>query len=246
MADNRERAKRRTGWGIALTVIWLGAALAYGWFEWCEFLKLQPNTVGDFAAGLAAPLAFLWLFIGYLQQGEELELQRAELALQRVEVARLADETQHQRKAIEANELHARRDTFMRFADLMLSHQAQLAAALLPATGGRGLEMAWIRFNQGDRDAFFGSLIKHGYRENSEATQQQIRTTPEHLLRAKQFIENTETLLKECDKSDPEKVMRSFFEASMMGTAYICLCAMTGHGSQFKTRRPPYRDEDLV
>lgn len=41
---------------------------------------MGPNEYGDFLAGLCAPLAFLWLVLGFFQQGKELRLQVKELA----------------------------------------------------------------------------------------------------------------------------------------------------------------------
>ncbi|MEG1082590.1 MAG: hypothetical protein RSE44_29070, partial [Pseudomonas sp.] len=37
-----------------------------------ELFSLPLNELGDFAAGVFAPLAFLWLVLGYRQQGKEL------------------------------------------------------------------------------------------------------------------------------------------------------------------------------
>lgn len=53
------------------------------------FLNMEPNAIGDLLAGVAAPLALIWLVFGYFlqgvairQQGEELRLQRASLEAQ--------------------------------------------------------------------------------------------------------------------------------------------------------------------
>ncbi|WP_425063717.1 hypothetical protein [Pyruvatibacter mobilis] len=40
----------------------------------------DTNEFGDFLAGVAAPLAFLWLVLGFFQQGEELRLQVKEMS----------------------------------------------------------------------------------------------------------------------------------------------------------------------
>ena len=71
--------------GVSLTLIWIAFAF---WFlaafnHWSDIFELKPNTFGDFAAGVSAPLAFLWLVIAVVLQGRELKLQRAELALNR-------------------------------------------------------------------------------------------------------------------------------------------------------------------
>ena len=104
---------RRSQFAWLLTAAWCALGFGYVTFVkgWAAFLDLGLNELGDFLAGSAAPLAFLWLVVGYLQNSEELQLQREELTLQRQEVQRLASEAGRQATAIEANELHARRDT---------------------------------------------------------------------------------------------------------------------------------------
>lgn len=55
--------------------------------DWDTAKSMKFNEWGDFFAGSFAPLAFLWLVIGYFQQGEELSqntkaLEQQERALQ--------------------------------------------------------------------------------------------------------------------------------------------------------------------
>lgn len=119
---------RRVRFGVRLTTGWLLlCVVVYVVLSKGPFVRLEPNHWGDVAAGIAAPVAFLWLVLTYLQQGEELKLQRKELSLQRRETARLANETQRQAASIEATEQHARRDTFMRFHELVLDQLNQRA-----------------------------------------------------------------------------------------------------------------------
>lgn len=64
---------------LILTALWtvgvLFAALA---FE-NKIFDLSLSEAGDFWAGVAAPPAFLWLILGFYQQGRELQLQVREL-----------------------------------------------------------------------------------------------------------------------------------------------------------------------
>ena len=66
--------------GKALTVVWL---IFIGVLVFCVYPEkwkaLDPNELGDFIAGVSAPLAFLWLVVGIWQQGEDLKIQRADL-----------------------------------------------------------------------------------------------------------------------------------------------------------------------
>jgi len=47
---------------------------------------MSLNEVGDFLAGIFSPLAFLWLVLGFLQQGKELQASRSALLLQAEEL----------------------------------------------------------------------------------------------------------------------------------------------------------------
>lgn len=58
--------------------------------------SLAPNEIGDFFAGIAAPVAFLWLILGYWLQRDELRMNRKELRAQNEETSRLADAASQQ------------------------------------------------------------------------------------------------------------------------------------------------------
>ena len=69
--------------GIVVTVLWLVFAV----YMVCTSPRpTELNAWGDFFAGFFAPLAFLWLVIGYLQQGEELKHSTKALQLQAEEL----------------------------------------------------------------------------------------------------------------------------------------------------------------
>lgn len=55
--------------------------------------EMGLNEWGDFIAGASAPLALLWLVIGYFQQGEELRLNTKALMTQQEELRRQVEET---------------------------------------------------------------------------------------------------------------------------------------------------------
>jgi len=72
----KDKWDKRFWFGVAVSVAWLGWM---GWQLYCAGLPKELNAQGDFFAGFFAPLAFLWLVLGYLQQGEELRMQAQEL-----------------------------------------------------------------------------------------------------------------------------------------------------------------------
>ncbi|MDP9518788.1 hypothetical protein [Pseudomonas protegens] len=66
---------------------------------------LELNAIGDFLAGVFGPIAFLWLVLGYMQQGRELKLSSNALREQanelRVSVAQQAELLKAKNKSLE-------------------------------------------------------------------------------------------------------------------------------------------------
>jgi hypothetical protein len=70
-----------------ITIAWLTSGAAYLYFNLTAFMALPPNGWGDTLAGFFAPLAFLWLVAGYMQQGAELKQNTDALNRQATELA---------------------------------------------------------------------------------------------------------------------------------------------------------------
>lgn len=94
---------KRTFFGIAGTAVWLTLAVWFIWYHRATLSVMTLNQWGDYCAGVVAPVAFLWLILGYFQQGEEVRsntatLQRQQLALERQvqETAALATHSEEQ------------------------------------------------------------------------------------------------------------------------------------------------------
>lgn len=67
--------------GFIVTSIWIGGISLF----WCLGDLEKPkslNELGDFLAGIFAPIAFLWLILGYVQQGRQLEQNSHAIKLQ--------------------------------------------------------------------------------------------------------------------------------------------------------------------
>lgn len=78
--------KKLEFWGALLTAIYLSLMAWWVYESWSEFLDLELNELGDFLAGTFGPVAFLWLVLGFLQQGRELKLSTDALQLQAEEL----------------------------------------------------------------------------------------------------------------------------------------------------------------
>lgn len=66
------------GYGVLLLV--LSAFVVFGEEGVDAFRKMSPNEVGDLLAGVAGPVAFIWLVYGYFLQGIAIKQQAEELS----------------------------------------------------------------------------------------------------------------------------------------------------------------------
>ena len=79
--------------GIALSAGWLAIMVILLARDVNGALGMKLNEAGDFLAGVTAPLALLWLIVGYFQHGEELKLNTKALQAQEEELRRQVEET---------------------------------------------------------------------------------------------------------------------------------------------------------
>lgn len=74
--------KKLEFWGALGTVAYLLLIAVTVVLKFEGFQDLKLNELGDFLAGVFGPVAFLWLVLGFLQQGRELKLSSDALRLQ--------------------------------------------------------------------------------------------------------------------------------------------------------------------
>lgn len=89
---------RRTIGATVVTVMWIVAGFVWYLAQPESFAGLKANQVGDSLAGFFAPLAFLWIIVAYLQQGDELQQNTEALRLQE---KRLAAQVEESRRHVE-------------------------------------------------------------------------------------------------------------------------------------------------
>lgn len=93
---------KRFGFGVTVSTGWIIVSLALLWLTRAKLPEMGPNEWGDYLAGMFAPLALLWLVLGYMQQGEELKLNTEALRLQAEE---LHNSVEQQRQLVEVSRL---------------------------------------------------------------------------------------------------------------------------------------------
>jgi hypothetical protein len=202
--------------GLAATVGWLVLGVAYiqNGVGWQGFAQRPAAEIGEFLDGAFAPLAFLWLVLGlFLQQSELVENNRA-IGRQYEVMQHAAEQAEIQARAIAANELHARQDTFIELAKLV-SAQLEVIAGMLflssqgPAADGpvpqQEIDELWSRSASGEAELFARRLIglRFSLAEPLESWAL-FWSTPIRTRHSETFIASFERLLRAGDGCDPD------------------------------------------
>ncbi|SFO18962.1 hypothetical protein SAMN05428984_2627 [Sphingomonas sp. OK281] len=83
-----------------VSVIYVVGLGIYSVSEWPNMLIMKPDEFATFLSGVFAPLAFLWLVLGFRQQGDELQNSARALWLQGEE---LRNSVEQQRQLVEVS-----------------------------------------------------------------------------------------------------------------------------------------------
>lgn len=136
------RANLRTVVAVTLTALYLETILILLVWRFDEFTNLSLNSLGDFFAGTFAPLAFAWLIVGYLQQGDELQQNSKALLMQAKELQHSVTQ-QKELVAVAKLEYEAMRDANQIERERRVEEQERLRKEAQPrfdlrTAGGRG------------------------------------------------------------------------------------------------------------
>ena len=86
--------------GLIITTLWSVMVGCILYMKWDQVTSMPLNEWGDFLAGVTAPMAFLWLIIGYMLQRKELNLNTKALQDQQNELSKQVDAIREQSDAI--------------------------------------------------------------------------------------------------------------------------------------------------
>jgi hypothetical protein len=162
----------RVLFGLTLTFIYLILMSLYIQTQvgWAEFVRLSVENMGSFLEGAFAPLAFLWLVIGYFLQKKELSQNTDAMKMQFVEIQKSAEQAVVQSEAIARSELHQRRESFLKLAELVRTQMGTIVGLLfLSSQMADGNEAAvpreklaelWTTVGQTDPEVFAREMLR--------------------------------------------------------------------------------------
>jgi hypothetical protein len=239
MADAPDDDLRDSVWllrlGLLLTALWTASQIYYivhvVGFE--HFVDEGPPSVGGFLEGAFAPLAFLWLVIGFYLQREELQRSSRSIDLQYQEMRRATEQAEAQARAIAANELHARQEAFLRVAELIeqqlggvlgqLFMSSQAAAAGGPL-GAAEVQAMWAAQGSGDRAVFGRGLIGvHFQGDRGRDSWALFWSTPIRTRHSERFCEAFSRMLDRARGCDPDGLLVDTLNGSVHGQVFALM-----------------------
>lgn len=96
-------------WAAHFTALYVGGAILIMGARFDELIALHLNEIGDLSAGVFGPVAFLWLVLGYIQQGRELKVSSKALQMQAAELKESVDQQRALAEAQQENLRHYER-----------------------------------------------------------------------------------------------------------------------------------------
>jgi hypothetical protein len=212
--------------GLGLTASWLllGTIYISSVIGWANFSFLPADQLGSFLEGAFAPLAFLWLVIGYFLQKKELQNNTQALLAQ-------SEQAVIQSEKLAASEMHARQEVFLQIARHVRDQLGTIGGLLfLSSQGAAGdgqvtadeMSRLFAQRAAQDPELFSRRLLEIHVQLGSSGTRQYdlFYGTQIRARHTNNFIFTFERLMRRAEEVDPDFIIRDSLTASSHGLCY--------------------------
>lgn len=221
--DSVSRPDWRLRFSFAITAIWLVLGVVYisSVVGWKAFAQQTAPSLGGFLEGAFAPLAFLWLVVGFFLQQQQLHENTRTIQAQLEEMRRAGELAEIQARAIAADELHSRQDTFLRIKQLVDEQLGMISGWIVTSrfSSEEDVMALWLRGARGEDTAFSLDLIRRCLPGGSDAEEvmwgTEIRTN-----HTRRFIEAFEKLQQAGERCDPNGMIVAALREGAHGRVY--------------------------
>lgn len=241
--------RKRLDWQI-----WLGLALTFGWLAlgviyidgqigWYRIAEQPADVIGAFLEGAFAPLAFLWLVIGYFLQQKALSQNTEALRMQFQEIQRSAEQAVRRTETIAASERHTRQEAFLRIAGEVRQQLGGIMGLLFMSSQGEAgsgrvsdedMGRFWSELNKGDPEIFSREmLVAHIEEQDPEARYALFYGTEIRARHSNNFIFTFERLLARARDADTDGILEDAIAGNAHGFIYRI-------ARQYRNQAPPH------
>lgn len=222
----------RVLFGLTLTFIYLILMGLYINLQvgWSEFVRLKVELMGSFLEGAFAPLAFLWLVIGYFLQKKELGLNTDAMKMQFVEIQKSAEQAVLQSEAIARSEVHQRRESFLKLAELVRTQLGQIVGLLfLSSQAAKGNEQhvppekladLWTSVGRDDAEIFSREMLRLTTVSSQQYRYKLFFGTEIRNRHTASFEHSFERLLRTAQACDEDDMITDALMGSAHGSLY--------------------------
>jgi hypothetical protein len=188
---------------------------------WTDFARQNAPSLGSFLEGAFAPLAFLWLVVGFFLQQKQLTENTRTIQMQLAEMRRTAEQAEIQSRAIAADELHSRQDTFMRLVAMVKEQLGNLGGFIATShlEGGDEMVELWESVGKGDDGAFSRRIIWWCWTGEVLPPDLFYGTEP-RVRHSRLFIRAFERLRRSASQCDPDGMISEALDDSFHGAVY--------------------------
>lgn len=221
--------------GLSLTALWLVFGFAYVTenLGWPAFSRLPAEEMGSFLEGAFAPLAFLWLVIGYFLQQKELQQNTEALRAQSLQIERTAHQAAIQTERMVAGELYTRQELFMQMLEHVRAQLGTIAGLLyissqssIAGEGSVTPEQQSMLFagSKDDPHLFPRELLTlHGRTDDDEQAYGLFYGTAIRARHSNNFSVTFEKLLRQARAVDNEGMLEDSLNTSAHGFLYLLI-----------------------
>lgn len=216
--------------GLGLTAAWLLLGVMYvtSIIGWANFAFLPADELGTFFEGAFAPLAFLWLVIGYFLQKNELEQNTLALRAQAEEIQRQAEQAVIQSEKLTASEFHARQEVFLQIAEHVRRQLGTISGLLYISSQGTGegpmttedVSRLFAQSASQEPELFSRLLLELHVLLEPADRQALFYGTPTRARHSNNFIFTFERLMRRAEEVDPDFIIRDALGTSAHGLCY--------------------------
>ncbi len=218
--------------GLCLTTVWLLLGIIYisQRLGWTSFTSLPPAELGSFFEGAFAPLAFLWLVIGYFLQQKELEQNTHALQAQAAEIQRTAEQAVIQSQKLAESEFHARQNTFLQIANSVhkqlgaiggLLYMSSQSAQADGTVTSEEMSQLFRQLSAYDTEVFSRRILEtYIQTEDPEIQHQLFYGTDVRARHSNNFIFTFERLLRRARELDKDDMIYDALQSSSHGFVY--------------------------
>jgi hypothetical protein len=213
-----------------ITLFWLGFGLFYlgAYIGWSKFFEQPLDSLGSFLEGAFAPLAFLWLVVGYFLQQKELSENTAAIQNQHIEMQKSSEHAAIQSASVQVSVLHSQQQSFIRIYELVrvslgsvigmlyLSSQGQTGTALISSDEMSSL---WSDMVNGDVELFVRRFLFINGGDEQDM-QELLYATEIRTRHSNNFISQFGRLIENAKACDPDGMLVDAICDSAHGRLY--------------------------